>query len=234
MPLVIANNPDLTHLDVRGTDWNLSEQIPSLHEILGEISESSGPPLQLQHLGLLLCATRLDLATMRHLKSLTSLKLHHHRERNGPDSCNVHQIWDSLLAEGIRLTALNTDCMGSELLHYLASYSGLQILKLYSLTIADDLANEFFHDILPHHANTLETLRLDPKYEGPWCLESRNVDSILQCHKLVKLAFAMEFDGKYDEHGEKSVVNSPCISLHTYPSQARFSCLMKLHICLIY
>jgi hypothetical protein len=230
MPIIIANNPDLTHLDVQG-EWKRPEQMPSLLELVGEISGSSGPPLQLQHLGvgshaihleIKPCPTCLDPIPMRHLKSLTSLKLHHHGESGTmPAGCNVPHIWDALFAEGVWLTALNTDCMDSKLFRYLASYSGLKILQLQWLDLVDDLANEFFCDILSHHANTLETLRLDPQFEGPWCLGPGNVESILQCHKLVELAFAMELKlwGKSQEEWEKEieihpVVHSPCVSLH--------------------
>jgi hypothetical protein len=185
MPTVIANNPDLTHLDVRAPIGHA----PSLREILGEIPQSGGPPLQLQHLGLISCATSLDVVTLRHLQSLTSFKLHDHRD--DLDSCNV---WDALLSADVRLTALDTDCVGGKLLNYLASYSGLKILKLQSLFKADDLANQFFRDILPNHADSLETLRLDPQNESSWCLGSGTLDSVLQCHKLVKLGFAMVFD----------------------------------------
>jgi hypothetical protein len=208
MPIVIANNPDLTHLDVHDTSRSEIEQRPSIHEVLGEVSQSSGPPLRLQHLGFSSCVIRLDLATMRHLKSLTSLKLCHY-ERSGAVSDHVRHVWITLLAEGMQLTALSTDCVDGTLLRYLASYSGLKTLKLKFYRGVDDLADQFFRDVLPNHINTLETLRLSPHFEGSWCLGSETLDLILQCHKLGELAFAMSSHSKLEE----SLVGSPCISL---------------------
>ena len=90
---------------------------------------------------------------------------------------------------------------------------GLKVLKLQSLVHVDDLANRFFRDILPNHADTLETLCLDPRYEGPWCLGSGTLDSVLQCHKLVELAFSLQLNllTALEEKWEKEIEIHPVV-----------------------
>jgi hypothetical protein len=184
---VIANSPGLTHLDI--TSGPSYGYYPSLRDLFAKLSKT-GVPLQLQHLGLSFWKLPVDTVTIPYLRSLTSLELYGYPLYGDIERC---RLWNNLLAEGVQLTELSSEEISDELLRYLVSYSGLKTLRLKSLNKAD-FADRFFHDVLPCHEDTLETLHLQPRFEGPWCFGRGNADSILKCQKLSVLVMSVEYN----------------------------------------
>ncbi|KAJ7146616.1 hypothetical protein C8R44DRAFT_562088, partial [Mycena epipterygia] len=99
----------------------------------------------------------------------------------------------------IRLTDICTNRVTSDLLAYLASYSGLENLVLRGADNgtrtpeeANCLADDFFRTVLPHHATTLVELSCPAHYECRWSFGTHNVDAILQLHRLRILKMSVD------------------------------------------
>ncbi|PBK96426.1 hypothetical protein ARMGADRAFT_910074, partial [Armillaria gallica] len=97
-------------------------------------------------------------------------------------------MWDFLREEGVHLTELCVCAMSGALLDYLGSYEGLERLKFH--TNNDDAhAEQFYHEVLPKHAKTLEELWVHPKWRaGPvWGLDTHVLDRLRRCRMLTEL-----------------------------------------------
>lgn len=210
---LISNSPDLDFLDVsykmiRGSG---NTEYPSLLDLFSQTSPET--PLTLSHLSLSGYCIRLDAETTPHLRSLQSLSLHNvvdgrsFRFQDTTDEdvlaelvaqmarccSSVDDVWNTLKEERIYLKEIVTDSVNEALLDYLASYSGLKKLQLKCTTrgdssvSSDKLALQFYAEVLPKHADSLQSLDISPEYEGKWCFGRHNERSLRLCTKLEEL-----------------------------------------------
>ncbi|KAJ7165433.1 hypothetical protein C8R43DRAFT_210694 [Mycena crocata] len=116
----------------------------------------------------------------------------------GGDAAWWPEVWMMLREQSglnIRLTDICTDAVTSDLLAYLASYSGLESLQFRRLYAgnreqADKLADIFYNTVLPRHAETLVCLRdLDSLTSNGarWSFGRHNVDVLLQLQRVQTL-----------------------------------------------
>ena len=165
----IANSPDLKVLDVDSGQWG-NEGVTTLHDLFSDVES----PLKLQHLGLARIGVGLDASILRHLQSLTSLEWMSTAFMKDDNYANsTEEVWHTLGTEGIKLSRLETNLMSDGLLQYLSSYQGLRDLRLQRVSGNDDndsdrLANIFFQEVLPRHANSLEIFHINAAFEGDW------------------------------------------------------------------
>jgi hypothetical protein len=209
---IVVNNPGLAHLDLRctGGPHGFARTLPALHNMLSQSSASAAPPLKIQHLAISSWYTRFDVATMSHFRSLKSLVIWNwtSTKRRNPSWLPLQQIWPAFLVEGIHLTSLHTQEVTAELLSYLGSYSGLRTLQLTLDVEQEDeisLAHDFFDDVLPNHADTIEELHILPMWDGPWCFQLENAQSILKCQMLVHLSLTVTHPSQSVEPRESLV-----------------------------
>ncbi|KAJ7769532.1 hypothetical protein B0H16DRAFT_1518143 [Mycena metata] len=129
---------------------------------------------------------------------LTSLHLPGHRSYSV-----VWPIFNSAISKSVRLTQLTTHTVATELLTYLASYSGLEMLALNGVDAgnrqaSDELAYCFFTTVLPHHAETLVNLSCTAGYESNWSFGTHNVASLLSLHRLQRLRVSVNAADVFD------------------------------------
>ncbi|KXN92872.1 hypothetical protein AN958_07081, partial [Leucoagaricus sp. SymC.cos] len=190
----IAHSPEMTSIDIDRSLCHGDTDVPSLHDLLGNVSL-----LCLEHLGLNSWYTRFDNTTLPHLRFLKSLTLLNNRipPRDGhPFSSTSAEIWSALRTSQIHLERITTDAMDASLVEYLASYSGLIRLYLRNINApdhqsSDQLAELFFDSALPSHSSTLTDLHVLPHYEGKWCFGDHITPSIIRCTKLQYLKVAV-------------------------------------------
>jgi hypothetical protein len=126
--------------------------------------------------------------------SLTSLHL--------PGGSGDAKVWTMLHGNPhikIHLRDISTGNVTSDLLAYLASYSGLEKLTFWGLSSknqvqADDLADAFFTTVLPRHAKSLLELSCPAHYECRWSFGAHNVDALSALHNLRNLRVSINPD----------------------------------------
>ena len=198
---LIAKSPQLVHLELKLGHFGISSETPTLHDVLNKVPEDH--PLQLTHLALVRTGICIDSSTLPHLRSLISLDL-----RNLPAPSNLSDdahhtstsdICAILKQEGIYLKHIVVSDVGVTVFDYLCSYSGLETLDLCSMsfsTIEESNASActFFKFVLPQLVHSLQVLKIQPKFEGPWCFDPEDVFQsavFSQCNKLRSLSVAL-------------------------------------------
>ncbi|CAA7269411.1 unnamed protein product [Cyclocybe aegerita] len=210
---MIARSPELRSLKVP----HYRNYGPSLGKArsLYQLLEYCDPvvSLRLRHLSLHCALVRLDHITLPHLRNLTSLELIGVYDPFNAETCfgyrrsqdsteamleaqkvgsSTEDIWKAFATAGARLEELKHDSAPRSLLKYLSSYSGLKSLDITpthfdSASLSDAAATEFFSTSLKSHAQTLETLKISPPFEGKWCFNSFNSTLLSRCTKLKHL-----------------------------------------------
>ncbi|KAJ6578333.1 hypothetical protein B0H19DRAFT_1253579 [Mycena capillaripes] len=103
-----------------------------------------------------------------------------------PTSYAWSEMCPILQSTDIYLKQISGACVTQELLAYLASYFGLERLKIQSAAGKEALAYPFF-DTLLSHKHSLLSLQCPAYYEGEWCLKPYNLAIISQLHALQHL-----------------------------------------------
>ncbi|KAF8145101.1 hypothetical protein K438DRAFT_1992149 [Mycena galopus ATCC 62051] len=103
----------------------------------------------------------------------------------------------------IHLKDISTGYVTPDLLAYLASYSGVEKLKLWGLSRgsriqADDLADAFFTTVLPRHAKLLLELSCRVNYECRWSFGTHNVAALSTLHNVRNLDVSINPDEPVD------------------------------------
>ncbi|PBK94230.1 hypothetical protein ARMGADRAFT_1078938 [Armillaria gallica] len=105
-----------------------------------------------------------------------------------------HEFWDRLREEEIHLAVLSYHDyrIGSALLSYLMSYTGLSSLSLRiwpmaSSTSDDPHIQDLLLNVIASHSWTLTTVHIEPDYSGAWCLDHPMLDALALCHSLQSL-----------------------------------------------
>jgi hypothetical protein len=197
----IARSPELSYLDV----CNLTDDFPSLNDILA--NEASDKGLPLRYLSLKMFNACLDKVPLSHFKSLTSFTFHKYYEK----TTDSRPLWRAFLSECVRLEELSVDEVNSELMDFIASFSGLRHLALLRLSsesreASDDIAEVFFQHVLPVHCSTLRSLTLEAVYQGEWCFSEDNAFMILDCQKLGYLSIALRWEDYDADNSQRSPV----------------------------
>jgi hypothetical protein len=204
---LIAKSPQLVHLEVKLGHWGISRQTPTLHDVLNKVPEDR--PLRLTHLALNRIFVCVDSSTLPHLRSLVSLDLRNlcapsnltddvdltseRRER----ACSTSDICAILKRENIHLKQVVVSDVG--VFDYLCSYSGLETLDLCSMSFnnvkeSNTFARKFYKLVLPHLADSLQVLKIQPEHEGRWCYNPEDAFqsvALSQCNKLRSLSVAL-------------------------------------------
>jgi hypothetical protein len=212
----ISRSPELSYLEVDwNTTWNKKET-PSLNGLLSYNASGSGLPLR--QLSLKSWDTCLDNVPLSHFKSLKSFTLRNYR---GYDKITDSRcLWKAFLIGGIILEELNVDEVSSEVMDFIASFSGLQRLTLLRLgsetrEASDNMADFFFRHVLPMHRSTLHSLTLEVAYEGKWCFSEANATVILDCQTLNGLSVALWWeDYEAENDGRSPVVGQFFLVMH--------------------
>lgn len=192
LPDVIARNPKLKILRIHMYSPQTSAQANMQGTLSLSILFAKIPPGTVTHfeqlsVGGLRLGPKLPLARLRHLKALNL---------NFSDEKIPRDLWDFLRGEGIRLTELCVCSTSCALLDYLGSYEGLERLKIHT-NDKDAHAEQFYHDVLPKHARTIEELWVHPKRcAGPvWGLDKYVLDQLCRCRNLTELHIPVGLQG---------------------------------------
>ncbi len=186
---LLASHSKLRSLDIKTTFRYAKsfDSVGSLHQLFPSLSTRP----RLLHLSFDSCPILFDEVTLHSLSYLTSFKLLHTRYKN-LDASSPSDIWKAFVASGIHLQELEHDTITNSLLDYLLTYSGLKKLCLTYLG-SDELIlaqtyTRFFTDVLPNHQETLEELKLTPRFECQWCFGINNSFTVAKCTKLKHLS----------------------------------------------
>ncbi|TFK39606.1 hypothetical protein BDQ12DRAFT_712263 [Crucibulum laeve] len=197
---LISLSPDLQCLELDSGIHHSEGMAPSFNDILDRINEEK--LLQITRLRLQCFGVQWNKSITTRLFSLTSLTLldiyPYAPVKNPMDEAEVlsplhmnEALWKTLQLEGIILRELVTDEICEVFLDYIASYSGLIKLVLTRATAhngdavaADTLAETFYFQVLPLHADSLEILDIRGAYERKWCYGYHYSDSLRQCRRL--------------------------------------------------
>nr|GAT57494.1 predicted protein [Mycena chlorophos] len=135
-------------------------------------------------------------------------------------------VWALLVSRGIPLVSLTTDRVTEALLEYLKSYSGLERLVINGdwRTASGDggLAGEFFDEVLPLHAPTLEVFRCVWAWRCDWCLGPNNASKIAEMSHLIDLDMSVNEEEVYTHDADKDVFH---LALHTISRLPNLQCL---------
>jgi hypothetical protein len=226
LPRLIANSPELVHLEVKLGHYGIFRQTPTLHDLLSEVPEDR--PLRLTHLALDRMCVCVDSFTLLHLRSLVSLDLRNLRapsdltddidltsERRERAS-STSDICAILMREKIYLKHVVASDVG--VFDYLCSYSGLETLDLCSISFnttkeSNALARRFYKSVLPQLVDSIQVLKIQPTHEGGWCYNPEDVSQsvvLSQCIKLRSLSVALN-----STLFIKSITHLNCV-LHEY------------------
>jgi hypothetical protein len=214
----IAQNPDLTHMEIRIVLWDNSEEIPTLHELLARVPPDS--PLRLEHLVLHHMFCRIDKFTLPHLRSLTFLDLSNFPRFPYPnyqsiqttsisDPLNRVKLYHSTIAdifatltrERIHLRGVIIQDLCNVVIDYLGSYSGtlehlrVTYFRFDSTAESDALAERFYTSVLLKHAIAIRILHILPSHESGWCFNNQTMAAISQCKGLMSLGIALDSNG---------------------------------------
>ncbi|KAK0197515.1 hypothetical protein F5146DRAFT_49814 [Armillaria mellea] len=183
LPDIIAKNPQLETLRIHMYNPQTIAQtniqgFTSLSDLFSQIPPGTATRFEQLSVGGLCLGPQLPLARLRHLKALNF----------NFDEKIPNNTWAFLREEGVHLTELCVCAMSGALLDYLGSYEGLERLKFH--TNNDDAhAEQFYHEVLPKHSNTIEELWVHPKWRaGPvWGLDTHVLDRLRRCRRLTEL-----------------------------------------------
>jgi hypothetical protein len=192
---LIANNPGLLHLDIEARipiDGNGGTLLhfPDIFALI-----SSPQVIRLRSLGLSWFAIRGGSDITPHLQSLESLRLRGVLQwGTTPESSPmVYGIWNPLGKSGASLRHIEVDRVDHGLLDYLTSSSGLETLRITSVSESTDrnLAYRLFTSVLPRHANSLRSLFVCVPPDNAYCFHSDYCKSLLVCEALVDLSLSI-------------------------------------------
>ncbi|KAJ8095855.1 hypothetical protein PM082_022751 [Marasmius tenuissimus] len=123
----------------------------------------------------------------------------------GCDSISPNSVWSALkkLADKISLKHITVSAkLDRTFLDYLSSSGiGLEDLAIHRAWSSPDeradreLADLFFHGVLPRHRDTLKTLVVTAAEEGPWCVRRGNIDEVAACRNLREIGVSVNSEG---------------------------------------
>ncbi|KAK0475464.1 hypothetical protein IW261DRAFT_1340459, partial [Armillaria novae-zelandiae] len=118
-------------------------------------------------------------------------------------------FWSALRIERIHLQDISVDIVNDTLFEYLESYSGVRsMLLIIQDQEGDSGSPQFWHSILPKHADTLVDLFVQPGYPGGWCLDNISLDAIRQCKRLEILRVIVDQE-TLDVDDESNIIVGP-------------------------
>ncbi|KAF8886370.1 hypothetical protein BD779DRAFT_1530928 [Infundibulicybe gibba] len=202
---IIGNSPNLTELDHHCSNQFGSSNVPSLHDLLSKVPHER--PLRLQNLGVsgsyLPVLHHEDLPHLHHLKSLGLSQgvpcITMPGGRNGSIS-SPGNIWEDVARETIPIEVVLAPLDGA-VLGYLAVATGIKKISIFGL-MSEVSCRNFFTNILPRYSKTLISLTIAAG-AGTWCLRMCNVNALLGCTELTKLAITVDDIGTTEEQKER-------------------------------
>ena len=222
----IAASPQLQELIIRNFNRCDSKDIRSL-------LSDEGTLLPLQHLTLdgIPVSMPFTVNFCRILSNLRQLTLYQERHEPKPTLPDVPIAWEDIWKalydmgsnEGVRLERLHTSGkqgpVGMKaLLNYLLFHPGLKGLQLRCVEFDKDgevnlnparirnyeTATQFWHEVLPHHAHSLQELRVTTTWSGPWCYGPEASTALRQCTQLQEVEIPV-FNGDREWAMEKAL-----------------------------
>ena len=220
----IAKSPELVYLEVNTATYVRSPEIPTLHDLFSKIP--SGSLLRLTHLVLVGMFARIDSHTIPHLRSLVCLDLSHLYEPSPTDDSDqtrgcvstITDIYATLNLEKIHPKHIVVNGIVNDIiLDYLYSHSGLVALELcsiFSRSVGESkgLSHRFYMSVLARHVDSLQVLKINPRYEGGWCYNVDDVSQavvLAQCNKLRSLSMSVTLNSASDIPPNQLTVDSP-------------------------
>ncbi|KAL0578507.1 hypothetical protein V5O48_003500 [Marasmius crinis-equi] len=201
---VLLHNPHIVHLelDIKPAYGQRWEQL-SFQDLVQDLPSNT---IRLRSLLLSGWTIQVTPRTWPHLASLHSLEL--------LSSAEYGALWKSLCSsppKSIRHVTAGRVC--DELLDFLQSVSGLEVLELSSaggdtLAESDRLARRFYQDVFPRHRSTLRKVTISPSYTGMWTIGLHNVDIFDKCRRLTHLTVGLDPDEIRPGENEQDVVAS--------------------------
>lgn len=190
---LISKSPDLQSLRliVKGQSSALQG---SLSQILDDC-----PPLKLRKLSVEGWGGSWNAPSVEHLRHLSSISLPAPRER-------AHGIVAGLHKNRILMSTIDTRNVSAALLDYMASYSGLERLRLADFEKAAD-RNRFYRDVLPRHSASLRHLSVHHHRMYTRDIDGSSANSIAACRGLVSLSVSA-FNIDQFENNPKPVVRT--------------------------
>jgi hypothetical protein len=173
---VIARSPQLRNLRV---DYEgRGSSLPTLRGLFAKLTTNNLLPLE--HLGIDFMDAIVDQITLPHLRHLTSF----HFQIDDDHAFVAPRVWSSFQSNGIKLTDVSIEgIITEETMLYLSSFSGLKSLILEDVeaseVIGEKLKNMLLSEVLPKHANSLETLKIMSDDDTNWVNPSHNTFCIL-------------------------------------------------------
>ncbi|MCJ1345860.1 hypothetical protein MMC31_004069 [Peltigera leucophlebia] len=195
----LAASPKLTrfslrNFDISGHTIRVNETCTSPQPLFGN---ATSPQLIQLELGRVhIPAAGLNQMLSHRLKALTIST----PTRARPLNFAWAELFTTLEDIGVKLSQLSVARLGSgvdEMLSYLISYAGgLHTLEIRDIMMdSQDQENNsgyrFWHQIVPHHKDSLRTLLIHPWYEGEWCYGPETAAAIRQCLSLQNLGLAV-------------------------------------------
>ncbi|SJL15845.1 uncharacterized protein ARMOST_19350 [Armillaria ostoyae] len=205
---LLVNNPDLAglYVSVRYPRLQEGESILFLFSSLPRGTYSTVKKLKIDRTYHRLYADEIPslIPHLRHLKNLETWV-------SMPD-----EFWDRLREDGIHLAYLSyyDTRIGSALLSYLTTYTGLRELSLQIWPGADPIPDDphikdLLLNVITSHSWSLTTVHIEPDYSRAWCLDHPMLDALALCHSLQSLH--VRANEATTEVEENNVIVSPQI-----------------------
>lgn len=108
-------------------------------------------------------------------------------------------LWTALEHERVKLTEVKvggTERAMDEMLSYLLSYTGLEILEIQGVSMVDlssedDAGDRFWLEVVPKHHESLVSLCIEYAHEGAWCYGPHASRALSKCSRLEHLTLVV-------------------------------------------
>ncbi|KAL0567674.1 hypothetical protein V5O48_014321 [Marasmius crinis-equi] len=202
---VLLHNPRIIHLELDMFAYGWQREQLSFQDLIQDLPSET---VQLRSLLLRGWTIQMTPKTRPHLASLHSLQL------LWTKYAKYEALWKSLCSsppQSIRHITAGRVC--DELLDFLQSISGLEVLELSStlgdtLAESDRFARRFYQDVFPRHRSTLRKVTITPSYTGMWTIGLHSAGTFDKCRRLTHLTVGLDPDEIRPGENEQDVVAS--------------------------
>ncbi|KAJ8085034.1 hypothetical protein PM082_003812 [Marasmius tenuissimus] len=183
---LLTNNPNLTNLDLQFHPQFTFPATPFSDLFTVPFSK----PLRLEFLMLVGWTVDFISDVLPHIRSLRTLELRDQEQKGA--------YWDVLRSSDIHLRNITVCNPGSELVDYISSFSGLEILTLSVIRMNDqeesDRFARKFYEALPRHQATLKEATIFSWEPGLWNIGISNASAFDGFTELVSLSVCVDED----------------------------------------
>ncbi|KAF8649395.1 hypothetical protein AX16_005836 [Volvariella volvacea WC 439] len=199
----LAGCPRLEHLELHAITDGPNTNPPLLDSLLAEDFI-----LPLDSIRLTGFRVEFHPHTLQHFRSLTSFDMYQVPASMFTKKCpnsysDFDRIWSVFKSEKIFLSELMVDAISHSLVDYLTAYSGLAYLQIgdfsdMDLAVSNKFAKIFLDEVLPRHAESLQSCWVQTKWRSKWCYGGHWNKFLETAERLETLVISLDPDATND------------------------------------